>query len=56
MKNYKPSEWQCYLFGNSPEENEGLCYRPAQGVVPNWFVRWMMKIYFACTWVKDDTG
>jgi hypothetical protein len=47
------SEWQCYMFGNTPQTNCGITYRPTKGGEPNWFVRWMMKICFACTWVKD---
>jgi hypothetical protein len=46
------SEWQCYLFGNRPG-GVGIVYRPSKGKEPNWFVRWMMKICFDCTWVKD---
>jgi hypothetical protein len=45
------SDWNCHLFG--AEENNGISYRPLKGQEPNWFVRWMMKICFACTWVKD---
>jgi len=47
-----PSEWKCYLFGNKPGDI-GIIYMPTKGQVPNWFVRWMMKICFACTWVKE---
>jgi hypothetical protein len=46
------SEWQCYMFGNTPS-GIGMVYRPNKGKEPNWFVRWMMKVCFACTWVKD---
>jgi len=46
------SEWQCYMFGNRPG-GVGIVYRPNKGAEPNWFVRWMMKVCFACTWVKD---
>jgi hypothetical protein len=46
------SDWVCYLFGNKPG-GSGLAYRPAVGQVPNWFVRWMMKICFSCTWVYE---
>lgn len=46
------SEWICYMFGAS--KNEGFAYRPAKGKQPNWFVRWMMKVCFACTWVKEE--
>ena len=51
--NPKPSEWICYMFGNKPETNFGISYRPTENNVPNRFVRWMMKICFACTWVKE---
>lgn len=44
------SEWICHLFGST---GNGISYRPLKGQVPNFFVRWMMKICFACTWVKD---
>ena len=45
------SEWICYLF--SGRKGEGISYRPVKGYEPNWFVRWMMKICFDCTWVKE---
>jgi hypothetical protein len=48
------SEWKCYMFGNSPEVNEGIMYVPRKGHEPNWFVRWMMKVCFDCTWVKEQ--
>jgi hypothetical protein len=46
------SEWVCYLFGS--KKNTGISYRPLKGQEPNWFVRWMMKVCFSCTWVKDQ--
>ena len=48
------SEWECYMFGNTPEINTGMVYIPSKGKEPNWFVRWMMKICFACTWIKKE--
>jgi hypothetical protein len=50
---YQPemSEWQCYLFGNRPG-GMGIVWRPPKGHEPNWFVRWMMKVCFDCTWLK----
>jgi len=48
----KDSEWTCYLFGNNPTVNNGIVWNPAEGCVPNAFVRWMMKICFACTWIR----
>jgi hypothetical protein len=47
------SEWTCYLFGSKPG-GCGLIYWPRKGQVPNWFVRWMMKVCFDCTWVKGE--
>lgn len=47
------SDWSCYMFGNTPSGN-GMVLMPAEGNVPNWFVRWMMKACFACTWVKAE--
>ena len=49
------SEWKCYMFGNKPETNQGIMYVPRKGHEPNWFVRWMMKICFDCTWVKEQS-
>ena len=49
----KDSDWECYLFGSTPD-NPGITYTPAVGNVPNWFVRWMMKLCLACTWVKKE--
>ena len=48
------SEWKCYLFGNTPEANNGIIWRPLKGQEPNWFIRWMMRVCFACTWVKES--
>ena len=48
----KQSNWKCYLFGNRPGGN-GIMYVPAEGGVPNRFVRFMMRICFDCLWVKD---
>ncbi len=45
------SEWVCYLFGASREN--GISYNPRKGDEPNWFVRWMMKVCFDCTWIKE---
>ena len=46
------SEWCCYMFGNKPG-SVGMVYMPRKGQEPNWFVRWMMKVCFDCTWVKE---
>ena len=44
------SNWTCYMFGGSP--GNGIQWTPNEGTVPNRFVRFMMKICFACTWVE----
>ena len=54
IKTPELSEWQCYMFGNVPG-GSGIVYRPIKGMEPNFFVRWMMKICFDCTWVKENT-
>jgi hypothetical protein len=48
----KQSNWTCYMFGNRPNANYGIAYTPAEGRVPNRFVRWMMRICFDCMWVE----
>jgi hypothetical protein len=48
----KQSNWKCYLFGNRPGGN-GIIYVPAEGRVPNRFVRFMMRICFDSVWVKE---
>jgi hypothetical protein len=47
------SEWKCYMFGNTPQDSQGFVYIPRKGKEPSWFVRWMMKVCFACTWIKE---
>jgi len=51
IKSPEMSEWKCYLFGSS--DGTGITYCPIKGGEPNCFVRWMMKVCFACTWVKE---
>ena len=48
----KYSSWKCYLFGNRPG-GSGIMYIPAEGQVPNRFVRFMMRICFDSVWVKE---
>jgi len=48
----EPSGWVCYLWGTH-EKHPHTCWYPPKGQVPNAFVRWMMKVCFACTWVKE---
>ncbi len=47
------SEWSCYLFGSKVGEDGGMVYIPTKGHHPNFFARWVMKIFFDCTWVKE---
>jgi len=54
IKPPESSEWQCYLFGNRPG-SIGMIYTPPKGRVPNWFVRWSMRIFFDCLWVKNKS-
>ena len=54
IKPPEQSEWQCYLFGNRPG-SIGMIYAPQKGRVPNWFVRWSMRIFFDCLWVKNKS-
>jgi hypothetical protein len=49
----KPSNYTCYMFGTRPG-GSGIVYTPAEGEVPNRFVRFMMLICFGCRWVKND--
>ena len=51
LNSREDSDWVCYLFGGT--YGDGLQYRPRKGSEPNRFVRWMMKVCFDCTWVKD---
>jgi hypothetical protein len=44
--------WTCYLFGTKPGFG-GFVYKPSKGQVPNFFVRWMMKVLLGCMWIKD---
>ena len=48
--------WSCHLFGSDPRTGNGIVYKPVEGRVPNWFVRWMMKICLGCTWISDKEG
>lgn len=43
-------EWKCYLFGC--RDGYGITYIPPKGEIPNWFIRWMMKVCLGCKWVK----
>jgi hypothetical protein len=49
----KSSKWRCYMFGNRPG-GTGIVYHPAEGRVPNRFVRWMMRLCFDCVWQHEE--
>ena len=50
----EPSEWKCYLFGNTPDGN-GIVYHPDKHDVPNMFIRFFMKVCLGCTWIKSES-
>ena len=41
-------EWRCYLWGSTD-----TFYVPQKGAVPNWFIRYMMKICLGCRWERN---
>jgi hypothetical protein len=53
ISNPPASEWKCYMYGSKPN-GMGMVYTPTEDKVPNFFVRWMMKVCLGCTWEKDD--
>lgn len=46
------SDWKCHLFGADPTTGDGFVLTPAKEDVPNWFIRYTMKVLLGCTWVK----
>jgi len=49
----KQSNWTCYLFGGNASFSS-ITWTPEEGKVPNAWVRFWMKIFFNCNWVKND--
>lgn len=45
--------WACYLFGSKPGEG-GIIWYPPSGCVPNFVVRFFMRVLLGCTWIKSD--
>ena len=45
------SEWKCYLFGNSTD-NQGIIWTPNKGCEPNWFWRKMQYLILGNLWEK----
>jgi hypothetical protein len=46
------SGWCCYLVGDPNNIEGSVMYRPAKGMEPNWFHRWMQSLCFGVKWVK----
>ena len=61
VEKLKLSKVKDILKGKNPDAvmfyidhaNDIFTFEYQKGKEPNWFVRWMMKICFACTWVKE---
>ena len=49
----KYSNYTCYLFGGNAGFSP-ITWTPEEGKVPNAWVRFWMKIFFDCKWVKND--
>jgi hypothetical protein len=47
----KQSNWTCYMFGGDAGFSP-LTWTPQEGKVPNAWVRFWMKVFFDCKWVK----
>lgn len=55
-KFYEPippdQDWECYMYGSIPGTSGSMVYHPSEGQIPNWFVRYFMKVFLGCTWVR----
>jgi hypothetical protein len=49
----KQSNYTCYLFGGNTSFSS-ITWTPEEGKVPNAWVRFWMKVFFDCNWVKND--
>ena len=49
----KQSNWTCYFFGGNTSFSP-IIWTPEEGKVPNAWVRFWMKVFFNCNWVKND--
>jgi hypothetical protein len=47
----KSSNWTCYLFGGNASFSS-ITWTPEEGKVPNAWVRFWMKVFLDCNWVK----
>jgi hypothetical protein len=48
----KLSNWTCYMFGGDAGFSP-MTWVPQEGKVPNVWVRFWMKVFFDCKWVKN---
>ena len=48
----KLSNWTCYAFGGDTSFSP-MTWVPQEGRVPNAWVRFWMKVFFDCKWVKN---
>jgi hypothetical protein len=48
----KQSNWTCYMFGGDAGFSP-MTWVPQEGKVPNAWVRFWMKVFFDCKWVKN---
>ena len=48
----KLSNWTCYSFGGDTGFSP-MTWVPQEGKVPNAWVRFWMKVFFDCKWVKN---
>ena len=53
LRQPEPSEWKCYLFGNSAD-NQGIIWVPNKGCEPNWFWRKMQYLVLGNKWEKKS--
>ena len=48
----KQSNYTCYLFGGNASFSS-ITWTPQEGKVPNAWVRFWMKVFLDCNWVKN---
>jgi hypothetical protein len=48
----KESNYTCYMFGGDASFSP-ITWTPREGRVPNAWVRFWMKVFFNCKWVKN---
>jgi hypothetical protein len=48
----KQSNYICYMFGGDAGFSP-ITWTPQEGKVPNAWVRFWMKVFFNCKWVKN---